>query len=403
MFVDDKDYKIKQRVTIVGTLVNVILAVVKYIFGVISGSSALIADATHSASDYVTDLAVLIGLKLSSRPADEDHPYGHGKYETMTTLIIGIAIVLAAGILFYDGIMALAAYFEGGTTTKDNYFWAIIAAVFSVASNEGLYHYTKYFGKKLKSSALLANAYHHRSDGLSSIAVLIGVLFAYFSPELAFMDPVAAIVVAFMVLKMAWEVLQSAFSELVDTVPDLQMLKDIRKLSNETLGVIETKKVRNRSIGNGIIVDMEICVDPSLSLFQAHDIAEEVKKGIKMQFDEVKETIVHVEPAENIAHNPTHSDLKLYNKLRNFISTYDLVKTINNIRFHYIPGGLEVNLDIVVDPNLTIQEGHDLTDKIEYSLSDEFKEVKLVHVHLECEKKVPSCHFSVDNTSITSS
>ncbi|MDH5682021.1 MAG: cation diffusion facilitator family transporter, partial [Spirochaetota bacterium] len=214
-----KAYIKKRQVTLIGVVVNILLSIIKYVIGVLSGSSALIADATHSVSDYITDMAVLVGLKLSSKPADENHPYGHGKFETFASLGVGVLLFGAAAFLIYSGITTLKALFEGQSFVKPTYYWALVAAGVSIAFKEWLYRYTIYYGKKLNSSSLIANAYHHRSDSYSSIGVMVGIVCVLISPQLAFMDPLSGIIVALLIAHMAWKISVPAFHELLDRVP----------------------------------------------------------------------------------------------------------------------------------------------------------------------------------------
>ncbi|MDH4127194.1 MAG: cation-efflux pump [Spirochaetota bacterium] len=375
-------YILKRRVTLIGTLINLVLSAIKYVIGFISGSSALIADATHSVSDYITDIAVLIGLKISSKPADKDHPYGHGKFETISVLIIGIALVIASGFLVYEGIKTIIS---GKTFVRGEYLWAIITAFVSVVVKEGLYRYTILYGRRLNSPSMIANAYHHRSDSYSSIGVLIGMTISFIFPELAFMDPLSGIVVAFFILQMSWKILKPTLHELVDTVPNDEIIMQISKIVEETNGVMSSSNIRSRAIGNAIIVDLEIQVDPAISLYQAHDISETVKENIIKLHPNVREVLVHAEPYQNIVKHTSSEKSELVKEIENHVNTFKEIKYINNIRFHYIPGGLELNLDIVVNPNLTVKEGHNISDSLEAELK-KISNIKLVHIHLEFEK-----------------
>ncbi len=383
---NQKIYHQKRNVTLVGLFVNILLSIIKYIVGIIGGSSALIADAIHSISDSVTDFVVLIGIRFSSIPADKNHPYGHGKFETFASFSIGIVLIGAAGILIYECVGKMIDLFEGKSFIQDGYEFTLIAAFFSVISKEILYRYTIHYGKKLNSSSLIANAREHRSDAISSIGVIIGVVCALLSPKLLFMDPLAGMIVSGIIAHMGWKIMASAFHELVDTIPDEEMVEKIIQKTHGTLGVMGVRNVRCRSLGGDLSVDMEILVDPTLSLYQAHDISENVKGLITKLFPVVKEVIVHVEPCENIIESPSEQREELLSRINQCVLEVKEVLSINNIRFHYIPGGLEVNIDVVVDPHLTVKEGHEISDCLEAKLQG-ISDITLAHIHLEFEKK----------------
>ncbi len=381
---NQKIYNQKKRVTLIGTAVNLVLSLIKYIVGVISGSSALIADATHSVSDYITDIVVLIGLKLSSKPADSDHPYGHGKIESFSTMGVGLALFAAGGFLIYEGVHSLVNLYYGQSSLSADYYWAFIAAVVSIISKEWLYRYTIYQGKKLNSSSLIANAYHHRSDSYSSIGVLIGISCTLLSSDLAFMDPLSGIIVAFFIIYMGWKIIKPSFLVLVDTVIDEKELEEISAIAEKTPGVVGTDKVRKRSVGNDAIVDMEIYVDRTLTLDQAHAISETVKKNIIGAFTIVKEVLIHVEPAKNQSNCSLLKEIKVFKQVKSCVEEMTDIQDLKDIRCHYILGGVEVNLDIVVNPNISVKKGHDIAERLEKKLTG-IANIKFVHIHIESE------------------
>lgn len=384
-----KAYTKKKRVTLIGALINLILSLTKYIIGVLSGSPVLIADAIHSIGDYITDITVLAGLKFSSMPPDEDHPYGHGKFETIASLVVGLALVVTAGFLIYNGLITLIEFINGKSFISEEYHWAFFVALVSVILKEWLYRYTLFYGQKLNSSSLIANAYHHRSDSYSSIGALIGIASAYIFPKLSFMDPLASVVVAFFIGYIGWKILKPTLSELVDTAPEKGLLSLIQKIAEETAGVLGSRRVRSRSIGNDMIVDLEIYVEPALSLYEAHDISELVKENIFNSFPKVREVLVHVEPDKNIVESLFKEKKELIKQINDCVRKVKEIKSVNNIRFYRVPQGLEVNLDVVVNPYITVEEGHNISERLEEELH-KVPSIHFVHVHLEFENKLES-------------
>lgn len=282
-----------RRVTLAGMGINFLLAGMKGAAGWLSGSQALIADAVHSFSDLSTDLAVLLGADFWDRPPDQSHPYGHGRVETMIGLGIGLLLAGVACGLIWNSVSTLP---EAGPCVPG--WLAFFAALFSVAVKEWLFRWTAAVGRKIKSSALSANAWHHRSDALSSVPVLISVVWARFLPGAEYVDRVAAVIVSVLLLKAAWDIGWPKLKELSEA----GACEDCCRRFTET--VLATEKVqgvhalRTRRIGAGLLVDLHVLVDGNMSVREGHDIAGAVKKRLTECEDEVVDVLVHIEPAE---------------------------------------------------------------------------------------------------------
>lgn len=281
------------RVTWIGLVINVVLSVLKLIFGLIGHSQALVADAFHSLSDLATDFAVLLGVKYWAVPPDEAHPYGHKRIETMVTSVIGLALA-AVGIGI--GYEALTTIREPHDTHPG---WiAFIVAVSSIVSKEILYHWTKRVGKRIKSSAVIANAWHHRTDALSSIPVAIAIVVAVIYPGLAYVDHLGALVVSVFIVYSAWEILKPTLFELSDAAASKDACEKIKELLVNVDGIKSVHAIRTRRMGSGIYTDLHIMVDEHLSVREGHEIARNARRKLLSEGPDVSDVIVHIEPYE---------------------------------------------------------------------------------------------------------
>jgi len=280
-----------RRVTWWGLAINLGLSAVKFLFGVVGSSQALIADAVHSLSDSVTDVAVLIGVSYWAAPADEHHPYGHARIETMVTATIGIVLgAVGLGI----GYRAIAGINEKDMTQPG---WvALAAACVSIVVKESLYQWTVQVGRRVKSSALLANAWHHRSDALSSVPVALAVLATRIWPSWGFLDHVAAVIVCVLIVYAAWQIAWPALRQLSDIGAATEHRQAILDLARRTEGVGAVHALRTRYLGPGLQVDLHVQVDPNLTVRDGHDIAGAVKRRLLDDGPEVVDVLVHLEP-----------------------------------------------------------------------------------------------------------
>jgi cation diffusion facilitator family transporter len=282
-----------RRVTFYGLFVNLTLAAAKFVVGTLGASQALMADAVHSLSDSATDVVVLVGSRYWSAPADADHPHGHGRYETLISLIIGISLAGVGVGLCYRGVLSLQA------PPKSPPGWIVLAAACAAAViKEILYHWTARVGKRVKSSAAIANAWHHRSDALSSVPVAAAALGSKLNPSWVFLDPVAAVLVSVFIIHAAAKIAMPALNELLDRGANKAERETIRALALDTPGVMAVHALRTRHIGPGLQVDIHVLVAPDLSVREGHNIAGAVKSHLVTQGPDVMDVLIHVEPYE---------------------------------------------------------------------------------------------------------
>lgn len=284
------------RVTLTGSVVNLLLVCLKAVAGIAGHSAAMVSDAIHSLSDFITDIVVLVFVRISAQPQDEGHDYGHGKFETMATLLIGLALAAAAIGIVVSGSTKLAHWLQGENLPSPGKL-ALWAALISIGAKEALYQYTRIKGKNLQSPALEANAWHHRSDALSSVGAAIGIGGAIFlGNRWTVLDPLASIVVGLMLVKVAWDLLGPSFRELTDSsLPkdtEAEMLEIIRGID----GVQDPHNLRTRRVGNRLVAEVHIRLDGRQSLSEAHEKATEVERRIKARFGQQSHIVVHMEP-----------------------------------------------------------------------------------------------------------
>ena len=287
-----------QKVTLVGGAGNVALMIFKLIAGILGHSSAMIADAVHSLSDFVTDIIVLVFVSVSAKPQDRSHDYGHGKFETIATFFIGLALVVAAVGIIVSGVLALIDW-AGGADLEAPGQLALWAALLSIAVKEVLYQYTAYKGKRLNSQAVVANAWHHRSDALSSIAAAIGIGGAILlGDRWTVLDPIASIVVGLFLVKVAAGLLRTSIGELTEGSLPEDTEREIEEIITSFPGVSEPHNLRTRRIGNRIAIEAHIRMDGSVSLLKAHDLTSQVERKLKERFGDDTHITLHMEPVK---------------------------------------------------------------------------------------------------------
>ena len=286
------------RVTWIGSLVNFLLMAFKFVAGIVGHSSALVADAVHSLSDFATDIVVIVFVRISGKPEDEDHRYGHGKYETLATAIIGLAL-FAVGIgLLVGGATKVADVINGAILPAPSMV-ALIAAAVSIVSKEILYRYTVRVGKNLNSQAVVANAWHHRSDAFSSIGTLIGVGGAIFLGEKwRILDPIAAIVVSGFIIKVSIDLIKPCIDELLERSLPAETEKQILDIITSFPEVSSPHHLRTRRIGNHIAIEVHIRMDGMITLEDAHTVATKVEKRLKEEFGPDTHVGIHMEPVK---------------------------------------------------------------------------------------------------------
>ena len=280
------------RVSLVSMITNVILTLLKLGAGLLAHSGAMISDAVHSASDIFSGLIVLLGVKISTKEPDEQHPYGHERYECVAALLLSGILAVVGGAI---GIGAVKDIISGKTAEIPGLL-ALIAAVVSIAVKESLFWYTRGYAKKYRSTALHAEAWHQRSDALSSIGALIGIAGARMGVPV--MEPIASLIIALFILRVAIRIFKEAIDQMVDHSCNEEAEEAFRTTALEQPGVMGVELLRTRMFGNRVYVDLEIAADPNLTLAAAHEIAEDVHDAIEKTFPEVKHIMVHVNPAK---------------------------------------------------------------------------------------------------------
>jgi cation diffusion facilitator family transporter len=280
-----------RRVTLIGAGINIFLIALKFAAGTLGHSQALIADAVHSVSDLFTDAVVLLGLKVGRRAPDETHHFGHGRYETLASTVVGLALVGVAVYLGVESGLDIYHHIERHPT-----LFTLGAAFISIVLKEGLYRYTIHVGRRAKSTALVANAWHHRSDALSSVAVLLGLAGAQIRPEWHIFDAYAALAVSFLILKVGLDVVWSSLREFTDAAPKVEVLQKIANCARGVEGVIDLHDLKVRTSSGLYQMELHVVVDGDLSVTQGHKIAKKVEVCLMKELDDLGQVIVHVDP-----------------------------------------------------------------------------------------------------------
>ncbi|HEX20403.1 MAG TPA: cation transporter [Acidiferrobacteraceae bacterium] len=357
----DARYRETVKVTLVGSAVDLLLGVVKIVIGIVGHSQALIADGIHSLSDLATDFIVLYAAKHSSHKADKEHPYGHERIETVATVILGVALIaVAIGIAYH----ALQRMFHPEQLLQPS-FWVLVVAVISVISKELIYHYTMRVARKHNSAMLRANAWHSRSDAVSSIIVVVGVIGTM--AGLPYLDALAAIGVAFMIAKIGWELGWSSLQELVDTGLEQHRVDAIRQIILGTAGVCSLHMLRTRMMGGMALVDVHVQVDPDLTVSEGHHISETVRRQLIQEIPEVSDVMVHIDTEDDqtaaaTLNLPQRDEVLQW--LNNAFADIPGSRRIDKIVLHYINGKIDTEIFLPLDVLST--------DTTAYSLKQQF-------------------------------
>ncbi len=286
------------KVTLVGSVGNIILLTFKFIAGTVGHSAAMLADATHSLSDFLTDILVLVFVNISAKPQDKSHDYGHGKFETLATFFIGLALVAAATGIIVSGAVKFADWLGGAQIAAPGKL-ALWAALISIVVKEILYQYTSRKGKSLDSQAVVANAWHHRSDALSSVGAAIGIGGAILlGDRWTVLDPLASIVVGAMLMKVAWDVLKNSVNELTESSLPEETEREIEEIITSFPDVTDPHNLRTRRIGSRIAVEAHIRMDGDLPLKEVHARASDIERKLRERFGADTYVTLHTEPAE---------------------------------------------------------------------------------------------------------
>ena len=361
-------YKETVRVTLIGSVIDFLLGVSKIFVGFIANSQALIADGVHSLSDLATDFVVLYAAKHSSQGADEDHPYGHGRIETVATVGLGVALVIVAMGIVIDAMQRMLA----PESLLIPGFWALVIAAISVISKEGIYQYTMVVARRYRSKMLEANAWHSRSDAISSVVVVVGI--AGSMAGYRYLDAVAAIGVGLMVAKIGWDLCFHSIKELVDTALSEERVEAIKESIMSVDGVVSLHILRSRSMGADALVDVHIEVAPDISVSEAHYISETVRQKVIGEVDEVADVMVHIDP-EDDEHVPFNAKLPLRTEVTQELDAIcadiPAAKHIKKMILHYLNGKIQIEL---VLPLFLLENGENC-QQLQSRFEDAIKEL----------------------------
>lgn len=286
------------RVTLTGSVVNIVLLVAKFVAGILGHSAAMVADAVHSLTDFVTDIIVLVFVKISNKPADENHHYGHGKFETLASAIIGMALLGVAILLAWNGLTKIWGAFHGQTLVMPGKI-ALVAALLSIVLKEWVFRITKKMAREVESPALEANAWHHRSDALSSIGTALGIGGAILlGNRWVLLDPLAAIVVSIMIFVAAYRLLRQAFGELMEESLPRETVEEIKSIIYQDKAISDIHQLRTRRIGSNIAMEMHLRLPGNITLEEAHQHASNIEEALRHQYGANTHINIHIEPAK---------------------------------------------------------------------------------------------------------
>ena len=288
--------KIAKKITVMGFIGNAVLTVFKLIAGFIGNSSAMLADGVHSFSDFVTDIIVVVSFELSGKPEDKNHNYGHGKYETIAAVLVSMALVYAGILILKTGLAKIITVARGGSISSPKII-ALYAAVISIGVKESLYRITIKAGKNIKSHAVVANAWHHRSDALSSVGTFVGIGGAILlGNEWVILDPIASVVVSMFILKVALDIFMPTINELVEGALSEDEVERIINIIKEEEEVLSYHRLKTRKVGEKVVVEFHILVDKRLTIVEAHDISKNLEYKLKKEYGEGTHISIHIEP-----------------------------------------------------------------------------------------------------------
>lgn len=285
------------RITVIGAIANMLLLAAKFTTGILGRSQAMVADAVHTLTDFATDIIVFVGIFFAKKPRDLDHPYGHGKVETIAAVLIGFALASVGIKIGVDGATTIKAVIFDGLVLPAPHWIAFAAALVSVLLKEWLYRITAKVGREIDSPAIIANAWHHRSDALSSIGTTVGIGGAVFlGSAWSILDPIAALVVSFFILKAAWDVTRHAFGDLIDTALPMERQTTILELAAGIPGISDPHNLRTRKVGPVVVAELHVRVNPDLTVGEGHELASRVEARLREELGADSIVTVHVEP-----------------------------------------------------------------------------------------------------------
>lgn len=376
------------KVTIIGSLANIFLAAGKFVAGVMGGSMAMVADAVHSLSDLATDLIVYVSVSIAAQEADEDHPYGHGRAETIGAAATGAALILVSVFIILEVIENLMSL---GLTIPT---WpALIGAMVSIVVKEALYHYTARVGRKYDNKAIIANAWHHRTDSISSVAALLGIGGAMLGFPI--LDSIAAIFVVFMIAKVGGEILWNSLQELMDVSLSQEERDDIIEIISNTSGVVSFHELKTRKLGGDTFIDVHVEVQPDISVSEAHNIAETARHNL-IGKAKATDALVHIDAEEDHFYKVVKIDRKKIEKhIASHAAKIGKINGVAKVTIHYVGGETLVEFDLDIDETVSIGQAKGMAR----DLSDTLKKDKMIaNWVVRCRLIDDSCH---DDSKLT--
>ncbi|MCG8029184.1 MAG: cation diffusion facilitator family transporter [Candidatus Thiodiazotropha taylori] len=362
----DQRYEVSRKAAIVGAVTNSVLAVLKILFGWLGHSQSLIADGIHSLSDLLTDALVIFAARHANEAPDEEHPYGHGRFETVATLVLGGFLITVGVGIIWDAVERL---FSPEDLLQPEMLTLYVAA-FSILANEALFFYTRHLANLINSDLLKANAWHHRSDSVSSIVVLVGIGGTILG--LPYLDAIAAVLVGLMVVKIGWELGWQATHELADAGLEQESVAEIRKVIASVSGVNSVHMLRTRKLGGHALADVHVQVDPWLSVSEGHRIAEVVQYGLIDRVDLLEDVTVHIDPEDDEA-GPSCANLPLREEAEKLLldhwSGMDCFDRRKRVVLHYLSGRIDIDLYLPPDCFESSEKADRLTQRYQQALS----------------------------------
>ncbi len=365
------DYLQIRQITLIGSVINALLALAKIVGGVLTGSQALVADGIHSLSDLATDILVIVAARQGSQAADREHPYGHGRIQTAASMLLALSLAFIAAGLAWDAVERLR---HPGTLLHPG-LSAMAIAILSILLKEVLCHYTMRVAQRLESGLLRANAWHHRSDALSSLIVVAGIAGVMGGFDWA--DAIATIVVTVMIAQVAYSIGRVALAELIDTAADPGLVDQIHRYIQTVPGVLDAHELRTRRMGSDVLADVHLRVDPHISVSEGHRIGDEVIGLLKAELPRLSDVIVHIDPEDDRQWNSSDT-LPLRPELESAVNTilqlHGIAETGNDggptLVLHYLGGGLVAELTLALPLDGAIEEFRQLTTAIEAEIID---------------------------------
>jgi cation diffusion facilitator family transporter len=374
------DSRAKRGVTWIGAGINLVLTGAKLAAGILGRSAAMVSDSVHSFSDLVSDVVVLFGIRLSDRPADEGHPYGHGRFETLAAFILGLILIGVAVLLGWEGLEKI----RHPEPTVPSWI-AAVAALVSIVVKEILFRWTRAVARRTGSKAVEANAWHHRSDALSSVVALVAIVGAILLPQWNFLDPVGSIIVALMIGVVGFKIILDAARELTDAGVERELRERMGELTAGVKGVRDVRRICARHMGNLTVVDLVVAVDPEMDVFQAHRVTEHIEANLHKHLPRLGRVFVHVEPLTEPELLDGRRNAEIRRAVEESCRSIPGLAGYHDLRLHRRASGVALDIHVELDGGLPLADAHRVADEVKRCLEG-LEGVDAVLVHLDSER-----------------